>query len=151
MTSETQVTKTKFNIQDPSVQCYLGFAQNIVSRLASNSANAKTWCVTLVAGLLALAAGTDNNWHLIIKVCYLPVVLFCFIDMYYLFLERFFRDKYKEITNKARKQELSEDELFAFKGPDKLLCSNFFKSFLSHSIWPFYIIQAVALTIIIFK
>lgn len=151
MSSEAQNSDTKLNIHNTSVQCYLGFAQNIISRLASNSANAKTWCVTLVAGLLALAAGTGENWHLVIKVCYLPVVLFCFIDMYYLFLERFFREKYKEIIAKARALSLTEDDLFAFKGPQSLLCENFFKTVTSHSIWPFYLVQAVALTIILFK
>jgi len=151
MSSVTQNSDTKLNIHNTSVQCYLGFAQNIISRLASNSANAKTWCVTLVAGLLALAAGTGENWHLVIKVCYLPVVLFCFIDMYYLFLERFFREKYKEIIATARALSLTEDNLFAFKGPESLLSKAFFKTVKSHSIWPFYLVQVVALTIILFK
>lgn len=151
MTSVTQDKKTTFNIQNASVHCYLGFAQNIISRLASNSANAKTWCVTLVAGLLALAASTGDNWHLVIKVCYLPVFLFCFIDMYYLFLERFFRKKYQAITEKARDLSLTESDLFAFNGPGSLLCKDFFATLLSHSIWPFYLVQVGALTIILFK
>lgn len=136
-------------IADQSVQTYLGFAQNIIARLAGNSANAKTWCVTLVAGLLALAAGKEANWVTFLKVSYLPVVLFCFIDMYYLYLERFFRAKYEEIRQKANADGIPDAELFHFKGPATTLCGAMIWTFWSPSIWPFYLAQAIVLGILI--
>lgn len=138
-------------INDQSLQTYLGFSQNIIARLAGNSANAKTWCVTLVAGLLALAAGKDANWQLFLKVCYLPVVLFCFIDMYYLYLERFFRTKYEEIRQKSIGDGIPDNELFHFKGPKETFCRKMFLTICSTSIWPFYLAQAVVLGFLIAK
>jgi len=136
-------------IADQSIQTYLGFAQSIIARLAGNSANAKTWCVTLVAGLLALAAGKEANWVMFLKVSYLPVVLFCFIDMYYLYLERFFRAKYEEIRQKAIGDGVPDGELFHFRGPATTFCSEMVGTILSPSIWPFYLAQAIVLGFLI--
>src|SRR6185436_5494770 len=62
--------------------------QSVISRMASNSASCKTWCVTLVTALFALAI--DKNKPAAILIGLFPLALFCFLDAYYLSLERDF-------------------------------------------------------------
>lgn len=68
-----------------SVQVHISMMQGLINRMASNSANSKLWCVTLLAAILALFF--DNKVQHI-EFCYLIVGLFYFLDCFYLGLER---------------------------------------------------------------
>ena len=84
-----EVTEVDFRIK------HLELVQSIVSRLAGNSASLKTWSVTLIAGLFALAAKDTENAYFM--VAYLPCLTFWGLDSYYLSQERRFRDLFNEI------------------------------------------------------
>ena len=43
----------------PAVQAHIAMLQGIISRMASNSANCKTWVVTIIAAMLVLIV--DKN------------------------------------------------------------------------------------------
>lgn len=40
--------------ESSAVQSYLGILQNIISRMANNSSNCKTWCITIVSAILVV-------------------------------------------------------------------------------------------------
>ena len=64
---------------------YLEMIQDVVKRMATNSFMLKGWAVTLVAGIFALSAKDTNKIFFI--VAYIPIILFWFLDSYYLQLE----------------------------------------------------------------
>lgn len=57
--------------------------------------------VTLIAGIFALAGkDTDKMYFL---VAYIPVIVFCFLDSYYLLQERLYRSLYEKVRNTDEK------------------------------------------------
>jgi hypothetical protein len=74
---------------------HLEFIQSVIDRMASNSFLIKGWCITLVSGLLGLAA-KDKDQRFIIVV-FFPALMFWMLDAYYLRQERLFRKKYDEV------------------------------------------------------
>ena len=99
----------------PSVQAYLTMLQNVITRMAGNSASCKTWCVTLVAAIAAL--GVNAEEHRLVLLALLPILIFFLLDGYYLGLERDFRDKYNTFVDRIHQEEASENELFQLKPP----------------------------------
>lgn len=82
---------------------HLEMIQGIINRMASNSFALKGWAVTLVAGIFALASkDTDKIYFLI---AYVPIVVFWFLDSYYLLQERLFRSLYGKV------RQLPENEI----------------------------------------
>lgn len=73
---------------------HLEMIQSVITRLSANSFMLKGWAVTLVAGILALSI-KDNPIYLIVS--YIPVILFWFLDSYYLYLEKRYRALYNRI------------------------------------------------------
>lgn len=67
--------------------------QAVISRLAGNSLQAKTWSVTLAAALAAVAVNNDQPG--ILFVAAVALLAFGGLDAYYLSLERHFRDASK--------------------------------------------------------
>jgi hypothetical protein len=63
--------------------------------MAGNSFLIKGWCITLVSGLLGLAANGKNPRFII--VVFFPAFMFWMLDAYYLRQERLFRKKYDEV------------------------------------------------------
>lgn len=80
---------------------YLQMMQENISRMASNSANCKTWAVTIAAGLLAIGTNVEklNGWLLF---SILPILVFWYLDTFYLHLERGMRNRQKDFINKAK-------------------------------------------------
>ncbi|MCU0422809.1 MAG: hypothetical protein MUC81_08370 [Bacteroidia bacterium] len=71
---------------------HLEFAQGVINRMGQNSFFIKSWTVTLVSALFALAAKDSN--HRILIVAYFPTIAFWLLDSYYLYQERLFRKVY---------------------------------------------------------
>ena len=80
---------------------YLQTIQGVITRLAANSFLLKGWSVTIVVALFSLAAIETNKRF--IWIAYFPVIIFWFLDAYYLSQER----KYKDLYNEARLVEPS--------------------------------------------
>lgn len=87
---------------------YLQFLQNNIARMNTNSAQAKGWCIAIIAALLAIFAQTNNE--LFIWICLIPVILFCILDALYLQQEHKFvgmyNDYVKENENKPAVYEM---------------------------------------------
>ncbi len=73
---------------------YLEMIQGIIERMGSNSFMLKGWAVTLAVGIFALSS--EDSDKLFFLLAYIPIILFWFIDTYYLQLERKYRILYIE-------------------------------------------------------
>ena len=82
----------KKNVYNDDDRQYLQMMQGNIERMAANSANCKTWMVTIVSAMTALQCSIDalNGW---ILLGVLPIVLFWYLDVYYLHLERGMRNR----------------------------------------------------------
>jgi hypothetical protein len=77
----------------------LGRYQQVVSRLASNSVQVKTWCCTATAALAAIAI--DRSRPELFAVGLLLVCAFFYLDAYYLMLERHFRNASTDLAERV--------------------------------------------------
>jgi hypothetical protein len=82
---------------------HLEMIQGIINRMASNSFALKGWAVTLVAGIFALASKDADKKNFL--VAYIPVIVFWFLDSYYLLQERLLRSLY------GRVRKLQDDKI----------------------------------------
>lgn len=102
---------------------YLQFLQNNIARMNTNSAQAKGWCIAIIAALLAIFADTKNSLFLLI--CIVPIVLFCILDALYLQQEHKFVGMYNDfVKENDTKPTLYEMSLKSYekgtKGFEKL-------------------------------
>ena len=74
---------------------HLELIQGIINRMASNSFMLKGWAVSLVSGIFVLSSkDTDKLYFL---VAYIPVIVFWFLDAYYILQERLYRSLYEKV------------------------------------------------------
>ena len=137
---------SKITPDSNSVQSYLNILQGIIKRMATNSANCKTWCVSLVSAILVVIA--DKNKPNYAWIALIPIVLFFVLDSYYLGQERNFREIYNNFVKELHSGEVTIDKLFVLKPPKGMNVVNLlFSSILSFSVYPFYL--TLVLTVII--
>ncbi len=130
------------------VKLYLPMIQSVISRMASNSASCKTWCVTLVTALFALAI--DKNKPAAILLGIFPLALFCFLDAYYLSLERDFIAVYEEFVGKLQESKAQVQDAFKLTTQNACFLQRLkatAASLGSFAIWPFY--GVILLTLIV--
>jgi hypothetical protein len=75
---------------------YLDILQSAIARMAANSFQLKGWSVALGTVIIGLTA-KDAQAQLAVLTL-LPALVFCYLDAYYLGLERGFRDLYERYT-----------------------------------------------------
>jgi len=92
---------------------HLEFIQAVITRMNANSFQIKAWMVAIVSAILALYASTKN--HDFVLVAILPVLIFWFLDAYYLTQERKFRGLYNDVAGITEHPQ--EIKLFAMR-PD---------------------------------
>jgi len=126
------------SLDSPSVQSYLTILQAVISRMASNSAACKTWCITLVSAIVVIVADKGKPGYVWISV--LPVVLFLVLDSYYLALERQFRDVYNDFIKKLHGGNATVEDVFYVCPKSGMFAtsSGILRSLMSMSVWPFY-------------
>lgn len=79
---------------------YLEAIQRVIDRLSNTSFILKGWAVSLVAGLMALAASGTNHGYVL--VAYIPTVVFWLLDAYFLMIERQYRQFFEENMDLSR-------------------------------------------------
>ena len=84
------------------VRQHLSFIQGVITRMNSNSFSMKGWMVALVAALCAMfASNSSQSFDYVFFIIAIPIVLvFWFLDAYYLKKERQYRDLYNEVVSK---------------------------------------------------
>ena len=85
----------------PEMVEHLKMVQGIVTRMAGNSAQMKTWAVSLVTATLAFSGLSDNPHWLIGAGGCVPVIAFWTMDARYLHLERCYIKLHAEIATGA--------------------------------------------------
>lgn len=111
---------------------HLEFIHSTINRMANNSFLIKAWSVTLVSGAFVLAAKDSDRKY--IMLAYIPTIFFWFLDAYFLWQERIYRDHYDYV----RTHEISKID-FSMK-PEKLSKkSTFWHSFSSGTLLLYYL------------
>ncbi len=78
--------------------------QSIINRMSSNSFLIKGWTITLVVATLLLKGSEEQ-----VGIAFIPLLVFWFLDAYFLWQERLYRQLYNwVITNRLN----TEDHLF---------------------------------------
>lgn len=127
-------SENRENLQ--AIQTHLGITQSVIQRMASNSSSCKTWCITLVSAILVIIADKGKPQYALIA--FIPTILFFILDAYYLTLEIMFRKSYNSFVEKLHSGNITSSDFYAMS-PSGSLAKWIFKSFLSFSIWPFYL------------
>lgn len=117
---------------------HLDILQGLINRMAGNSSTCKNYCVTLVTGILAL--DQVKSAHGFTWLAMVPVLLFCFLDAYYLSLERHFIKQYSELIQRWQNDKLKSKHLFTIHpiGQRLEIFGHVINAFGSYSIFPFY-------------
>jgi len=119
-----------------AAQSHLNMLQAIIQRMSTNCTSCKTWCVTLVSGLMVVLF--TNSKSILFPAILVPIILFFVLDAYYLSLEKRFRDAHNNFIKKMHDGTLIVSDLFVM-APSGNQKKAFFKAMSSFSIWPFYV------------
>ena len=129
----------KNSFANSEVQGFISQLDSIINRMGSNSANAKNWLMTLIAAVIAIQWTRDQ----LDKILWLlvPTAVFMLTDMYYLGMERRFKNLQKDFIKAVREGKNINDSIYNIPKTSKCeqIC-NTICSFNSLSIWPFYLI-----------
>ncbi|AGW14155.1 hypothetical protein DGI_2406 [Megalodesulfovibrio gigas DSM 1382 = ATCC 19364] len=126
-------------IDSTNIQTHLSILQGIISRLAGNSALCKTLCITLTAAVVAIAVTSENTTSVLLIAVFVTL-LFCALDVFYLSLEREYRNMYNNSVEKLHDNTFSKDELFVAKRSNRgLSAANCWDALKSWSISFFYL------------
>ena len=120
----------------PSVQAHLQIIQSVIGRMAGNSSSCKTWCITLVSAILVVVADKAKPDYAYIAL--LPALLFYALDIYYLALEKAFRNSCNTFVSKVHASGISPQDLYIIQPSGKMLI-NQLQAAGSFSVWGFYI------------
>lgn len=116
------------------VQTHLGILQSIIGRMASNSTSAKTWNITIVSAILVAVVSKGKSDYMLLAL--FPTILFCFLDVYYLGMEKGFRNAYNQFVKKFHNQETTAKDFSVQPVGCKLML--LLEALISFSVWGFY-------------
>ena len=110
--------------------------QLIITRMWANSFLIKWWTVMLVVGVLALDKFNTDNWIALLVPILFAIVLFWWLDSYFLQQERLYRKLYKWIVDNRE----TSDEFILDMNPRRLFSESDCRrcSFFSKTIRPLY-------------
>lgn len=74
---------------------HMDYIQSVITRMATNSFKIKGWAVTIASALVALSIGRKENGMTVVII--LPILMFWFLDSYYLWQERLYRGLYNKV------------------------------------------------------
>jgi hypothetical protein len=143
----------KLTAESTAVQSYLNILQGVIARMATNSANCKTWCITLVSAIVVIIA--DKAKPNYVWIALLPVILFFLLDAYYLGQERSFRAIYNSFIQRLNAGNANKNDLFSLtpiRGFNVVQMT--FEAISSFAIYPFYLTLIILLILghyLIFK
>ena len=138
----------KYTLKDSEVIGHIEMLQGIIDRMAGNSANCKTWAITVVVAVLALS---DTEVWQRFYICLGATFMFLLLDCYYLGRERYFIQLQKSFVNRfypssQKDVEINSKEIKPYIIPE---CSWWEKvkgtigGLFSFSTFPLYIILAL--------
>lgn len=134
--------------ESSAIQTHINILQNIINRMASNSANSKTWAITIISAIIVLLI--DKSKTNIFYITYIPLIMFFFLDCSYLGLERHFIHIYNEFVNSLEFDNFKYDNVYKLQAPEKLLekINYTIMSVWSFSTTPFYVVLGLLIFVI---
>lgn len=140
------MAKHKFTDEDD--RHYISLLQENINRMASNSANCKTWLVTILAALLAIQVSLQELQG-ILWIALIPAILFYILDSYYLGLER----RFIKIEGNFVEHEKTDEALssFLYNFNTKAIMSDrkaTWQALWSASTFPFYITVILVIVLV---
>ena len=144
----TNTKDTEMSYDKTDALKYIDILQSCITRMANNSEKCKTWCITIVAALIALCLkGEQEKYSWLI---FIPIFSLWFLDAFYLYLEQEFRliynnyiKAYDGVNIPASTYRISSA---SFK---QCRCCKIFRLAWSISIFPFYGFLTLALVVAI--
>lgn len=126
---------------------HLNMIQSIITRMGNNSFALKEWSVGIMIAVYAFA-GNSNVKAVIVTL--MPLIVFWFIDTYYLMLERKFRCLYDDVRIKDEEDiDFSMNPNDVKINLDEIKKYGFFNIFFSKSVLPFYLV-CISTTLVIY-
>jgi hypothetical protein len=119
---------------------HLKMLQAIITRLAGNSAQCKSWCITIVSAIVAFAGAMKEAHFVALGI--IPIVIFGFLDAAYLANERAYRDLYNAIAAKLRDGSYGGSDMYRLSAPAG--AARYVSALGSWSVWPVYLGLIVA-------
>ena len=127
---------------------HLEFIQSNIARMNQASFQMKGWMITVVTAIMALYATTyntttDSGIDMLFYIAVVPVILFWFLDSYYLKQERRFRGLYNDIISEEGSSIIKEFDmpLERYTGCKYCMLHIMF----SVTEWPLYVTVAAGL------
>ena len=117
--------------------------QDIIKRMAFNSFMIKGWAITLVVVALLLR-GTEKYQ---VWIAFVPLLVFWFLDAYFLWQERLYRKLYEWVINNRLKTDEYLFDMNAYRFKDKVQSK--FRIMFSITLGWFY--GSIAILIIIYS
>lgn len=105
--------------------------QDIIKRMAFNSFMIKGWAITLVVVALLLKGTEYQIW-----IAFIPLLVFWFLDAYFLWQERMYRKLYEWIINNRLKTDENLFDLNAYRFKDNV--QSRFRIMFSTTLYWFY-------------
>jgi hypothetical protein len=116
--------------------------QDIIKRMAFNSFMIKGWAITLVVVTLLLKGNKYQVW-----IAFIPLLVFWFLDAYFLWQERLYRKLYDWVINNRLKTEEYLFDMNAYRFKDKVQSK--FRIMFSITLGWFY--GSIAILIVIYS
>lgn len=127
---------------------YINLLDNAIVRMSGNSANAKSFLITIVVALLAIQMPNKENANLMF-ITLLPITLFYWLDCYYLSLEKKFRNLQKAFVKNCYGAVCNvPTPLYAYNINDVKGMAPKLKSILSWSTTPFYMAITICIVVL---
>lgn len=127
------------------VRQHLSFIQGVITRMNSNSFSMKGWMVAIVSALCAVYAANSqaDAAYVYFIVAIIADILFCFLDAYYLKMEKEYRKLYSKVLKSPE-----ETDFNMRIGDEQKVC--LCEALKSPSVWILYTVVAVLLGIAIY-
>lgn len=125
---------------------YIDILQSCITRMANNSEKCKTWCITIVAALIALCLkGEQEKYRWLI---FIPIFSLWFLDAFYLYLEQEFCLIYNNYIKAYDGVNIPASTYRISSASSKQCrCCKIFRLAWSISIFPFYGFLTLALAV----
>lgn len=136
------------NIAGENKRHHLLMIQGIIDRMGRNSFSLKEWSIGIMIAIFAFAG---KNTHKAVIITIIPLVVFWFLDAYYLMLERKFRALYDDVRlNDEDKIDFSMNFNNIKLDMKNVKKYSYFNILISKTVMPFYTICIITSIIIYF-
>ena len=122
---------------------HLEFIQATISRMSGNLFLLKGWSITLIAALFALAAKDTNRAFIV--VAFFPLIIFWFLDGYFLSMERRFRSLYEHVRQLREEDIDFSMNTETYKNEPR---NQWIQTLFSRTLFPYYFILALLMILL---